>query len=268
MVSHKSRENRAGFQRPMWRLLVEAVGNGEAAVDDDVGVPGGGASDASALETCSAEFDFNSGVDGDLQFSIGEVIVITRKDGEWWTGYVIEEGIASSEPGIFPANFVKAFTPHPSPVPPPSVPHPLVSQPQRGRIDTSSSVPMAASGTGGTNHSIGTRSQRTASKASSGHDGSVSPNPPSGSVGGGSAKHHNKLVGVSGGNVYVTVAPFKAAGPEQLTLEQGDIVQVRQKSETGWWEGEFVGNVSQSNTPGRRDRKWGWFPGNFVKPQT
>ena len=41
------------------------------------------------------------------------------------------------------------------------------------------------------------------------------------------------------GEVAVAIAPYEATSSEQLTLGRGQLVMVRKKSETGWWEGEI-----------------------------
>ncbi|KAK6054761.1 SH3 domain protein [Cooperia oncophora] len=53
------------------------------------------------------------------------------------------------------------------------------------------------------------------------------------------------------------VADFEATAANQLSLRTGDIVSVREKSATGWWEGEL-----------QRDGHTcaGWFPGDYVNP--
>ena len=35
------------------------------------------------------------------------------------------------------------------------------------------------------------------------------------------------------------IAPYQATGPEQLSLEPGQLIQVRKKGNSGWWEGEL-----------------------------
>ena len=35
------------------------------------------------------------------------------------------------------------------------------------------------------------------------------------------------------------LAPYQAIGPEQLSLQIGQLIQVRKKSPSGWWEGEL-----------------------------
>ncbi len=35
------------------------------------------------------------------------------------------------------------------------------------------------------------------------------------------------------------IAPYQSTGPEQLSLQPGQLIQVRKKSHSGWWEGEL-----------------------------
>jgi hypothetical protein len=35
------------------------------------------------------------------------------------------------------------------------------------------------------------------------------------------------------------VAPYTATGKEQLTLQRGQMILVRKKTDTGWWQGEI-----------------------------
>ena len=43
------------------------------------------------------------------------------------------------------------------------------------------------------------------------------------------------------------IAPYQATGPEQLSLVPGQLIHVRKKSNSGWWEGEL--QVSWSRDP-------------------
>uniref|UniRef100_A0A158P7B9 SH3 domain-containing protein n=1 Tax=Angiostrongylus cantonensis TaxID=6313 RepID=A0A158P7B9_ANGCA len=53
------------------------------------------------------------------------------------------------------------------------------------------------------------------------------------------------------------VADFEATAANQLSLRAGDVVSVREKTATGWWEGEMQ----------RGDQTCaGWFPGDYVTP--
>lgn len=56
----------------------------------------------------------------------------------------------------------------------------------------------------------------------------------------------------------IVVAPYKATGPEQLNLEKGQLIQVKKKNSSGWWEGE-------TQVKGKK-KEVGWFPATYVKP--
>lgn len=58
--------------------------------------------------------------------------------------------------------------------------------------------------------------------------------------------------------VVIVVASYKATGPEQLSLEKGQLVQVKKKNDSGWWEGE-------TQVKGKK-KEVGWFPATYVKP--
>ncbi|KAF9956827.1 SH3-domain kinase binding protein 1 [Mortierella alpina] len=55
--------------------------------------------------------------------------------------------------------------------------------------------------------------------------------------------------------VYVAHHPYDAEKDDELTLEVGDLINVSDSSDPGWWVGERV-----------KDGKAGWFPSNFVDP--
>ncbi|KAM4591206.1 intersectin-1 isoform 4-T4 [Odontesthes bonariensis] len=48
-----------------------------------------------------AMYTYESSEQGDLSFQQGDVVVVTRKEGDWWTGMV------SGKTGVFPSNYVK-----------------------------------------------------------------------------------------------------------------------------------------------------------------
>lgn len=53
------------------------------------------------------------------------------------------------------------------------------------------------------------------------------------------------------------IASYTASGPEQLTLEVGQLIVVRKKMASGWWEGEL--------TAKGKKKQVGWFPASYVK---
>ncbi len=48
-----------------------------------------------------AMYTYESSEQGDLTFQQGDVITVTKKEGDWWTGTV------GGKTGVFPSNYVK-----------------------------------------------------------------------------------------------------------------------------------------------------------------
>lgn len=46
-------------------------------------------------------YTYESSEQGDLTFQQGDVILVTKKDGDWWTGTVGDKS------GVFPSNYVR-----------------------------------------------------------------------------------------------------------------------------------------------------------------
>jgi len=44
------------------------------------------------------------------------------------------------------------------------------------------------------------------------------------------------------------IAPYQATGPEQLSLQPGQLIDVRKKNPSGWWEGELQVCSSSSSS--------------------
>lgn len=56
------------------------------------------------------------------------------------------------------------------------------------------------------------------------------------------------------------IAEYEATSNEQLSLKRGQLIMIRKKTDSGWWEGELQAR-------GRR-RQIGWFPATYVKTLT
>lgn len=52
-----------------------------------------------------ALYSYSSSEPGDLTFTEGEEILVTQKEGEWWTGSI------DNRTGIFPSNYVRPKDP-------------------------------------------------------------------------------------------------------------------------------------------------------------
>ncbi|VDI04357.1 intersectin [Mytilus galloprovincialis] len=128
-----------------------------------------------------AVYSYQSSEPGDLHFNQNDVVMVTKMDGDWWTGSMGERT------GIFPHNYVK-------------------------KMD----IPQ--------------KSQQTAQQKAG------APKKP---------------------EIASVIAAYSATGPEQLSLQPGQVIQVRKKSPSGWWEGELQARGQK--------KKIGWFPANYVK---
>lgn len=41
------------------------------------------------------------------------------------------------------------------------------------------------------------------------------------------------------GEVATVIAPYEATSSEQLSLQKGQLIMIRKKTDSGWWEGEL-----------------------------
>jgi len=49
--------------------------------------------------------------------------------------------------------------------------------------------------------------------------------------------------------IATVLAPYQATGPEQLSLQPGQLIDVRKKNPSGWWEGELQVLLNWFNLP-------------------
>ncbi|CAL1275959.1 unnamed protein product [Larinioides sclopetarius] len=140
-----------------------------------------------------ANYAYQSQEPGDLCFQVGETILVTKKEGDWWTGTI------GNRTGIFPSNYVR-------------------------KVESQGSV------------SSEYETKNDVSFQSMSIEGAK---------------------GFKRGDIVTVLAPYKATGPEQISLEKGQLIQVRKKAPNGWWEGEV-------QVKGKK-RQIGWFPASYVK---
>uniref|UniRef100_I3KKD0 Intersectin 2b n=1 Tax=Oreochromis niloticus TaxID=8128 RepID=I3KKD0_ORENI len=121
-----------------------------------------------------ALYTYESPQSGDLTFKEGDVILVSKRDGEWWNGSI------GNRTGVFPSNYVKPK-----------------------ETDTSST----------------------------------------------SGKKKPEVAQVT--------RPHTSTGPEQLNLENSQLILILSKDVSGWWLGELQAR-------GKKRQK-GWFPATHVK---
>ncbi|KAK2154784.1 hypothetical protein LSH36_257g02045 [Paralvinella palmiformis] len=165
-----------------------------------------------------AIYTYSSAEPGDLNFVQNEVITVTRKEADWWTGSI------GDRTGIFPANYVNKL-----------------DTPQMNRVS---------------------RMQHSMSMGNICETSTIYSNLPycvssrQFSVAGACIAKRSAQKVTKSREIASVIAPYQATGPEQLSLQVGQLISVRKKNPSGWWEGEL-------HARGQK-RKIGWFPANYV----
>ncbi|XP_041631578.1 intersectin-1 isoform X2 [Drosophila kikkawai] len=149
---------------------------------------------AGDVEYYIAAYPYESAEEGDLSFGAGEMVMVIKKEGEWWTGTI------GNRTGMFPSNYV-----------------------QKADVGTANTTAAAAAAV-------------TSAAAVDAYEQGMR------------AKRSE---------IAQVIAPYEATSTEQLSLTRGQLIMIRKKTDSGWWEGEL-------QAKGRR-RQIGWFPATYVK---
>ncbi|KAK4474698.1 hypothetical protein MN116_001826 [Schistosoma mekongi] len=188
------------------------------------------------LFSCIALYPYESNVPGDLNLSVGDLIRVYVIKDDWWEGVCERTQLK----GLFPANYVRKLSIEESRSMEEklriggSISDQIVNSPSQPKIIPVSSLKLMEANPDN-NCTTSLLSSSNVSSSSS-----------------------------SGGVVVCTqpefarvIAPYKATSTGQLTLQPGQVVQLRKRSPKGWWEGELQqrGHI----------RQIGWFPADFVR---
>lgn len=218
-------------------------------------------------------YPYDSTEVGDLTFNVGELIYVTKKEGDWWTGVI------GTRTGIFPSNYVQksdnitavaaipaaAATTYSAPVVPSFV-EPIVNSIS---LETVSAEPSSKSIFNGNNIVSPTKSLfndgfNDEAKNQAEADSEVS-------LINTQQQNENEIVQETysrpmsttsttrgkKNDIAQVIAPYDATSPEQLSLMRGQLIMIRKKTDKGWWEGEL-------QAKGKR-KQIGWFPATYVK---
>ncbi|XP_044270711.1 intersectin-1 isoform X3 [Tribolium madens] len=179
--------------------------------------------ETSEVEYYIANYPYQSQEQGDLTFNAGDVITVVKKDGDWWTGKI------GNNVGIFPSNYVQ-------------------------KVDVNSGTNTTTANTTTTTLSS------TADNANTQIDNEVSqineykaPEKPLDA----SITSNTQTLKGKKPEIASVIAPYQATSAEQLSLARGQLIMIRKKTDSGWWEGEL-------QAKGRK-RQVGWFPASYVK---
>ncbi|XP_011689438.1 PREDICTED: intersectin-1 isoform X2 [Wasmannia auropunctata] len=185
-----------------------------------------------------ALYRYDSSEAGDLNFNQGDVMVVTKKDGEWWTGCI------GNKSGIFPSNYVEKC-----------------DAPNQGAPTNVQSAVAATAGikdeadistTAGLQQVEKTAEQLEDERAAA-EDRAELPD-----FTAMAAQQYYKRGRKP--EIVQVIAPYQATSSEQLDLQRGQLIMIRKKTDSGWWEGELQARGKK--------RQVGWFPATYVKPLT
>uniref|UniRef100_A0A182VSJ4 Dynamin-associated protein n=1 Tax=Anopheles minimus TaxID=112268 RepID=A0A182VSJ4_9DIPT len=214
------------------------------------------------VEYYVACYAYQSAEAGDLVFDAGETIAVSKKEGDWWTGTI------GNRTGIFPSNYVQkqegevmngnqaTYNEQPT--------HPEQEQnhqPQAQTYEQETKRKQSTTAAGSnTQDAEDARNQAEADSEVS----QINTQPPPAAAANEENIRYSSMSMTSAtpslrrkGEVAQVIAPYEATSSEQLSLQRGQLIMIRKKAETGWWEGEL-------QAKGRR-RQIGWFPATYVK---
>lgn len=204
-----------------------------------------------AGEEYIALYPYSSVEPGDLTFNEGEEILVTQKDGEWWTGSIGERT------GIFPSNYVK--------------PKDQENFGNAGKSGTSNKKPeiaqvtsaYAASGAEQLSLAPGQLILILKKNTSGWWQGELQARGKKRQKGWFPASHV-KLLGPSSERTtpafhavcqVIAMYDYVANNEDELNFSKGQLINVMNKDDPDWWQGEINGVT-------------GLFPSNYVKMTT
>nr|XP_023996104.1 LOW QUALITY PROTEIN: intersectin-2-like [Salvelinus alpinus] len=209
------------------------------------------ASDAAQQEEYMALYTYESPEPGDLTFREGDVILVTQREGEWWSGGI------GDRTGVFPSNYVK--------------PKETDTSSNSGKSGQPGKKPEIAQ--------VSTTYTATGTEQLSLAPGQLililSKNPTGWWLGELQARgkkrqkgwfpaSHVKMLGSNSGKSTPAPLPvcqviamydYKAANEDEMSFSKGQLISVFDKNDPDWWKGEVNGVT-------------GLFPTNYVKMTT
>nr|XP_046165496.1 intersectin-2-like [Oncorhynchus gorbuscha] len=234
------------------KTYVTLLGENEDTTNSINSPPDGSeATDAAQQEEYVALYTYESPEPGDLTFREGDVILVTQREGEWWSGGI------GDRTGVFPSNYVKPK-------------------------DTDTSSNSGKSGQPGKKPEIAqvsTTYTATGTEQLSLAPGQLililSKNPTGWWLGELQARgkkrqkgwfpaSHVKMLGSNSGKSTPAPLPvcqviamydYKAANEDEMSFSKGQLISVFDKNDPDWWKGEVNGVT-------------GLFPTNYVKMTT
>lgn len=181
-----------------------------------------------------ATYAYQSQEPGDLSFNAGDSIGVIKKEGEWWTGKL------NDLVGIFPSNYVHKVDTAPNSA------TSITSESASTVVETTAATAAAAE-SAQADSEVSQINESTRSDMTSENRSEISS----------AMSNSQTMVKTKKPEIASVIAPYTATSSEQLSLARGQLIMIRKKTDSGWWEGEL-------QAKGRK-RQVGWFPASYVK---
>ncbi|XP_076263681.1 dynamin associated protein 160 isoform X4 [Rhynchophorus ferrugineus] len=186
-----------------------------------------------------ANYPYQSQEPGDLTFNAGDVIAVYKKDGDWWTGKL------NDNVGIFPSNYVQVVEQ--------SAP---VATVEVAKVQSASDVETVPTGVSAAEVTSALENISNVSTVDN-EVSQINENKSAEKPVDFSAASNAQVLKGKKPEIASVIAPYQGTSPEQLSLARGQLIMIRKKTDSGWWEGEL-------QAKGRK-RQVGWFPASYVK---
>ncbi|XP_015189067.1 PREDICTED: intersectin-1 isoform X9 [Polistes dominula] len=191
-----------------------------------------------------ALYQYASTETGDLSFNQNEVILVIKKEGDWWTGCI------GDRTGIFPSNYVEKCD-----APIQGVPLSTNATEQNTAVvtNTTENQEDTTLTTTQTPSQLEKTAEQLEDERAAAEDRAELPDFTAMAT----QQYHKRG---RKPEIVQVIAPYQATSAEQLDLQRGQLIMIRKKTDSGWWEGELQARGKK--------RQVGWFPASYVKPLT
>ncbi|XP_035687088.1 intersectin-1-like isoform X19 [Branchiostoma floridae] len=187
---------------------------------------------------CVALYTYTSAEPGDLTFMVGEVILVTKQEGDWW------EGSVGDRSGIFPANYVRLKEEQDIPT---------ITTSGDGQKDLAQDIAQDIALDTMATEDEWEKLREMEEMGVPFEEVTQQQPPPKQPM----EDNITSTRSTKRPEIAQVIAAYQAQGDEQLSLSPGQFIKVKKKNGSGWWEGELQARGQK--------RQVGWFPANYVK---
>uniref|UniRef100_A0A8C5EAK2 Intersectin-1 n=1 Tax=Gouania willdenowi TaxID=441366 RepID=A0A8C5EAK2_GOUWI len=192
-----------------------------------------------------AMYTYESSEQGDLSFQQGDVVVVTRKEGDWWTGMV------GGKTGVFPSNYVKPRDAAAEALGPAGKTGSLGKKPEIAQVI----APYSATGAEQLTLAPGQLILIRKKNPGGWWEGELQARGKKRQIGWFPANYVKLLSPSTTLCQVIGMYDYVAQNDDELAFQKGQVITVINKDDCDWWKGELNGRE-------------GLFPSNYVKLTT